>query len=234
MVEFAKLWLPILGAGICIAWAIGAWYGGDKRLAVWLTFLGVTSLLLLGAFQFDDYVTKGDASAPATPIPPYLFVQTDQVNILPGINATLTPGVTFRVVNTSPQTVIIDMMLTELRLSKIPRAPIVGKDQFDIRQSCPNVLGPHPLPPNYVLSSECKRVDTVSSDETERIQRKEMQAYFFGRILYHDLAGGQWEKGFTLIFVPPSAGGGPRGSFSPVLDQGANFDRRIEPQAQKQ
>jgi hypothetical protein len=53
---FAELWLPIIGAGIYIAWAIGAWYGGDKKLAIWLIFFGVVSLLFLGALQWQHAI----------------------------------------------------------------------------------------------------------------------------------------------------------------------------------
>src|SRR4051795_1398683 len=30
LMAFAELWLPILGAGIFICWAVGAWYGGTR------------------------------------------------------------------------------------------------------------------------------------------------------------------------------------------------------------
>jgi hypothetical protein len=53
---FAELWLPIIGAGICIAWAIGAWYGGDKKLSIWLIFFGVVCLLLLGTLQWQHAI----------------------------------------------------------------------------------------------------------------------------------------------------------------------------------
>ncbi len=60
---FAELWLPILGAGICIAWAIGAWYGGSKILSVWLAFGGAVCLLLLGALQWQHSIEKGDGQS---------------------------------------------------------------------------------------------------------------------------------------------------------------------------
>jgi hypothetical protein len=57
---FAELWLPIFGAGICIAWAISAWYGGNKTLSIWLAFVGVVCLLLLGTLQWQHYIEKDD------------------------------------------------------------------------------------------------------------------------------------------------------------------------------
>src|ERR1700722_6679199 len=56
LMAFAELWLPIIGAGICIAWAIGAWYGGDKQLAIWLIFVGVVCLLFLGTLQWQHAI----------------------------------------------------------------------------------------------------------------------------------------------------------------------------------
>jgi hypothetical protein len=56
IMAFAELWLPILGAGICIAWAIGAWYGGSKNLSIWLTFGGAVCLLLLGTLQWQHSI----------------------------------------------------------------------------------------------------------------------------------------------------------------------------------
>jgi hypothetical protein len=58
VMAFAELWLPILGAGICIAWAIGAWYGGNKYLSTWLIFGGVVCLLLLGTLQWQHAIDK--------------------------------------------------------------------------------------------------------------------------------------------------------------------------------
>jgi hypothetical protein len=55
---FAELWLPIIGAGIFIAWAIGAWYGGNKYLATWLAFAGIVCLVLLGTLQWQHAIEK--------------------------------------------------------------------------------------------------------------------------------------------------------------------------------
>jgi hypothetical protein len=55
---FAELWLPVIGAGICIAWAIGAWYGGDKIIAIWLSFAGAVCLLLLATLQWQQAIEK--------------------------------------------------------------------------------------------------------------------------------------------------------------------------------
>jgi hypothetical protein len=58
---FAELWLPIFGAGIFIAWAIGAWYGGgSKILATWLIFCGVVCLLLLATIQWQHHIRASE------------------------------------------------------------------------------------------------------------------------------------------------------------------------------
>jgi hypothetical protein len=62
---FAELWLPIIGAGICIAWAIGAWYGGERIFATWLVFAGFICLGLLAILQWQHYITKQNNSIAA-------------------------------------------------------------------------------------------------------------------------------------------------------------------------
>src|SRR6266851_3835286 len=59
VMAFAELWLPIIGAGICIAWAVGAWYGDNKILAIWLIFGGIICLLLLGTLQWQHIILEG-------------------------------------------------------------------------------------------------------------------------------------------------------------------------------
>jgi hypothetical protein len=76
IMAFAELWLPILGAGICIAWAIGAWYGGNKNLSIWLIFGGLVCLLLLGTLQWQHAIRKGDEEKKVAGLDrPYLFVE---------------------------------------------------------------------------------------------------------------------------------------------------------------
>lgn len=57
---FAELWLPLIGAGVCIAWASGAWYGNSKILAIWLLFAGVVCLLLLATMQWQNVIEKNE------------------------------------------------------------------------------------------------------------------------------------------------------------------------------
>jgi hypothetical protein len=59
----AELWLPLIGAGICISWAIGAWGWENKILATWLTFGGVVCLLLLGTLQWQQIIRNSEAPA---------------------------------------------------------------------------------------------------------------------------------------------------------------------------
>lgn len=86
---FAELWLPIIGAGICIAWAIGAWYGGNKYLSIWLVFLGAVCLLLLGTLQWQHAIEKSAHNDP--PAAPanhagraYVLVSDARVNHVEG------------------------------------------------------------------------------------------------------------------------------------------------------
>ncbi len=59
---FAELWLPIFGAGIFLAWAIGAWYGegNNKILATWLIFFGVVCLFLLATLEWQHHIRAFD------------------------------------------------------------------------------------------------------------------------------------------------------------------------------
>jgi len=58
VVAVAEIWLPLIGAGIFIAWAIGAWYGGNKYLSTWLIFGGVVCLLLLATIQWQRSILE--------------------------------------------------------------------------------------------------------------------------------------------------------------------------------
>jgi hypothetical protein len=85
IVVIAEIWLPAIGAGIFIAWAIGAWYGGNKALSIWLAFGGAVCLLLLGALQWRQAIRDAPRDAPAKsdkPDRPWISVDVSLVGPL--------------------------------------------------------------------------------------------------------------------------------------------------------
>jgi len=53
---FAIFWLPLIAGLLLGGVAVGAWYGGDKTLAVWIGFAGAVLLLLTAALQIQQFV----------------------------------------------------------------------------------------------------------------------------------------------------------------------------------
>jgi hypothetical protein len=74
---FAELWLPIVGAGIFVCWAVGAWYGGHKIQAIWLAFAGVVCLLFLATLQWQHYIERADHPAPTVDSPDRAWVAVE-------------------------------------------------------------------------------------------------------------------------------------------------------------
>jgi len=60
----AELWLPIIGVGIFVSWAIAAWYAEHKILASWLGFAGAVCLLLLVTLQVQNWIIQTDTHIP--------------------------------------------------------------------------------------------------------------------------------------------------------------------------
>src|SRR5262245_1089039 len=56
--ELAIFWLPLIAGLLLGGLAVGAWYGGNKTLAIWVGFIGAACLLLIGALQAQQYVWR--------------------------------------------------------------------------------------------------------------------------------------------------------------------------------
>jgi hypothetical protein len=53
--ELFNLWLPLIGGGIFIAVAIGAWFAEHKLTGIWFGFSGAVCFLLLAALQLQEH-----------------------------------------------------------------------------------------------------------------------------------------------------------------------------------
>src|ERR1700746_547672 len=77
--ELLNVWLPIIGAGIFIAIAIGAWFAERRLVGIWFGFAGAVCLLLLGALQLhDDERSRADTDSggrPANPDRPWVSLE---------------------------------------------------------------------------------------------------------------------------------------------------------------
>jgi hypothetical protein len=202
---FAELWLPILGAGICIAWAIGAWYGGNKPLAIWLVFVGLVCLLLLLALQAQRAVEKSDApkSDEAEIKRQRAYVLLDSDKIL----ETLTVGV-----GKEPEFM--------LRVKNVGQTPA-----YKLGVVHGSASGPWPLPPDTDLTikstGEVRDISppgnvtfwgtnadskgkAVTQAEFDAFKTGALRFYIFGRITYRDIYGADRYTNFCLSIVPPT------------------------------
>jgi len=66
---FAIFWLPLIAGLLLGGLAVGAWYGGDKTLAIWVGFIGALCLLLTAALQLQQFVW-GVANQPQITLEP--------------------------------------------------------------------------------------------------------------------------------------------------------------------
>jgi hypothetical protein len=64
LMALLEIWLPLIGGGILIATAIGAWWADHRVAAVWFGFFGSVALLLLVAFQIQESVSKSEREIP--------------------------------------------------------------------------------------------------------------------------------------------------------------------------
>ncbi len=78
--DLFNIWLPIIGGILLGAIAVGAWYAGDKLIAIWCGFFGVVCFLLLAALQFHENVIlerQGAIKISTAPEPDKAPVQTN-------------------------------------------------------------------------------------------------------------------------------------------------------------
>lgn len=56
LINVAIFWMPLIAGIILGGMAPSVWYNGDKISALWMTFVGVTLLLLTATFQVQSYI----------------------------------------------------------------------------------------------------------------------------------------------------------------------------------
>jgi Resolvase, N terminal domain len=62
--DIAIFWLPVVGGILLGGLAGNAWYGGDKILALWLTFFGLICFGLVAVLQIQQTILQSKASPP--------------------------------------------------------------------------------------------------------------------------------------------------------------------------
>jgi hypothetical protein len=170
---FAELWLPIVGAGICIAWAIGAWYGGNKYLSIWLVFAGVVSLFFLATLQWQHHIEKTETANKTSGTRTYLTMSLGAVVLNSPSPGQVTAWIRIKNSGTTPAFHV-------RAWQKFLRGP-TGQDPFERTQEFENeiILG---AGEDFNLSSTL----TIDAEQFVGIRNKTLSFYVWGRVEYVD------------------------------------------------
>ncbi len=188
---FAELWLPIFGASICIAWAVGAWYGGSKHLAIWLIFGGVVCLALLATLQAQHAVERSETPNSNRP-----WIGIDRIDLLPlAVGSSLRAEVYF--FNTGNRPAL--NVRAHVQATTVPRG---GEP--------PEPLTSLPLPDNptaVIMPTRSLRIIAFNDDQfalklpgdVELIKSGALTPWITARVEYSDSYGGSYYTMFRGV-----------------------------------
>jgi hypothetical protein len=175
MTALAEIWLPVIGAGIFIAWAIGAWYGGNKTTAVWLVFGGAVCLLLLGTIQWQHAIHAAETRK-EDPSRAYVFPDATQV-----IHPVGGPAAMSVTIKNSGQSPAYDLTWRcQFVVAKIEGEGDISIDPIEATKQN--------LPTGQSLSYVYK-FETWNSEADELLSEGKAAIYIKGEIRYKDAAG---------------------------------------------
>lgn len=75
LINIGVFWLPLFAGIILGGMSPSVWYGGDKIAALWMTFVGITLLLLTATFQIQSYIQS-------TILQPQLELKSEEKSVL--------------------------------------------------------------------------------------------------------------------------------------------------------
>jgi hypothetical protein len=208
LIEAAKFWLPIIGAGIFITWGITAWYSGGKVHAIWLLFGGAVCLLLLGAIQWQEDVSKPNEAEARKPTETEMALTRAHVSIVSS-EVIHTPGkapiITLVLKNTG-KTIARDVTWR----AQFTLAPLDATLPLDIKVP----TSKQDLPPDGVLSYRYVFEPWDPAWEGS-LKSEAVDIIAFGYISYSDIYGHGWPSDYRLISggAYDRKGGITRGSF---------------------
>jgi hypothetical protein len=200
MTELAKLWLPLIGGGILIAWAIGAYYGGDKLLGVRLAFAGAVCLLILGELQWEESILS---EAPAIqPIAPAIQERPELFFIFISHNLNYTvrgdPSaekvsliINYKIVNYGKSTAIIKTFDSGIEINKEVTGWNISSKMRDIVRVIP--------PGGEIIIAERGTVSQVEPEVRMALRMGiDLRAWLSGKITYTDTKGISYKLGFCF------------------------------------
>ncbi len=200
MTELAKLWLPLIGGGILIAWAIGAYYGGDKVFGVRLAFAGTVCLLFLGELQWEESIlNEPRAIQPIAPVIQerpelfFIFVSHNLNHTVRGEPSAdkISLIINYKIVNYGKSTAIIRAFDSGVEISKEVTGWNMSSRMRDIVRVIP--AG------GEILVAE-RGIVSQGEPEVRMALRMgiDLRAWLSGQITYTDTKGTPYKLGFCF------------------------------------
>jgi hypothetical protein len=187
--SLAEIWLPLVGAGLCAAIAISAWYGGKPRQCVWFGFAAFICLGLLVTLQLDEHFAGQPEEDPNRP-----FVAVTSLGF-PNILVQAGPVViAWSITNTGRNIAsIIDANMTvfvETEKHRLPADPIYEKNRSNITGTTLN--------PNETFQSHLQAFRTLTDAEVKAINDGSVRFFVYGYVKYAP----NYERAFIARYNP--------------------------------
>lgn len=208
MMDFATLWLPIIGGFLLGSVAVAEWYSGNKIVALWFGFAGVICFLLLATLQIQNILQ----ASPTEGNRPYLSIASlafPDIVVKPGPVVVL-----WQIKCGGAPATISEANMTlwfDTKATPIPDKPVYR----------PNVhaLSGITLDPGEVYNANLKSDVSLTPETVLAINAGTTKLYVYGYVKY----GQGHERGFIALYDPTNI---PQyGMFERVDDRYPNYAR---------
>jgi hypothetical protein len=202
---FAIFWFPIIGGILLGGFAGSAWYGGNKILALWLSFFGVVSFLLVVVIQLQQFISDEESNTPDADRP-YISIVA-----LGFPNNVIQPGpivIRWQIKNVGRRPVTIsDANMTFWLGAKEVRLPETPTYQPNAQSISGTILNPEEVynantASDFLLTQEI--VDAINAEKT--------RLFVYGFVKY----GKNYTRGFVGFYNPKNLPAYTYGMFTRV------------------
>lgn len=195
--DIFNLWLPLIGGGILIAVAIGAWFSDHKVLGTWFGFAGLVALLFLAALQTHEAVTADQKPGNFSIEDASRRIERAYVTAIQGQVYDFLPGtptkaqITIKNAGRTPAHDVTNHVLIGVSLFPLDRPP----DLPVIITGGPSTLA---ASQEVYLNPATKR--PLTAGEIELIRNGKAALYVIGEVAYADIFGVRHYAKFRLYF----------------------------------